>query len=136
MDEVAQICDRVLFLDRGKIAAVGRPDELAASAAATRIRLRVVHGLDDLLRHAAQRGLPARSEDGMVEVEIDEHEIAELPGGTGLVECPVHRDLAIEKPTLEDYFLKLARQGAAGCEPDEWPRAARGRRAERRKRTR
>ena len=62
MDEVAQICDRVLFLDKGKIAAVGRPDELAASAAATRITFRVDRGLDHLLRHAAERGLATQVE--------------------------------------------------------------------------
>ena len=31
MDEVAEICDRVIFLDRGAIAAEGRPSELAAT---------------------------------------------------------------------------------------------------------
>src|SRR5437764_1102377 len=39
MDEVAQLCDRVIFLDRGRIASSGRPDELAASPAAARVRL-------------------------------------------------------------------------------------------------
>ncbi|MFO0889649.1 MAG: ABC transporter ATP-binding protein [Isosphaeraceae bacterium] len=57
MDEVAQICDRVLFLDRGRIASIGRPEELAASAAATRLHLQVEAGLEDLLRIAASRGL-------------------------------------------------------------------------------
>ncbi len=52
MDEVAEVCDRVLFLDRGKIAAVGTPEELAASAAATRMRFTVEQGLDDLIHSA------------------------------------------------------------------------------------
>ena len=130
MDEVAQICDRVLFLDRGKIAAVGRPDELAATAAATRIRLRVAHGHHDVIRHAAQRGLPARSENGTVEVEIDEHDIAGFLAALASSNVQ-YTELAIEKPTLEDYFLKLARRGAIGREPDERPRRAGGHRAAR-----
>ena len=41
MDEVSDVCDRVIFLGAGQIVAVGRPEELAASAASTRVRLRI-----------------------------------------------------------------------------------------------
>ena len=120
MDEVAEICDRVLFLDRGKIAAVGTPEELAASAAATRIRFSSVQGLDDLVAAAEARGLIATIEGQNVEIEIDEHHIAELlqelasrsVGYTGI---------SLFKPTLEDYFIMLARRsngnGGLGNEP-------------------
>ena len=57
MDEVAEVCDRVLFLNGGKIAAVGTPEELAASAASTRMRFTVEHGLDDLINSAEARSL-------------------------------------------------------------------------------
>ena len=61
MDEVAQVCDRVIFLDRGRIAAVGRPRSWrprpprrgSGSASST--------GLDELLRSAAAWGLAAHS---------------------------------------------------------------------------
>ncbi len=109
MDEVAQICDRVLFLDKGRIAAEGRPDELAASAAAARIRLRVERGLDDLLGQATARGLTTRVDDGTVDVEIDERNIAEFLAA--LAQRGVrYTEIALDKPTLEDYFLKLARR--------------------------
>jgi ABC-2 type transport system ATP-binding protein len=114
MDEVAQICDRVLFLDKGKIAAVGTPDELAASAAATRLTLRVDRGLGEVLRHAADRGLAAQVNDGMVDLEIDERQIAEFLSalaGSDVRYAEIHLD----KPTLEDYFLKLARRAGAGA---------------------
>src|SRR5437762_1383719 len=71
MEEVAQICDRVIFLDRGRIAASGHPDELAASVASARVRLRVTDGLDHLLRHVAATGLASSIDDGSIEVEID-----------------------------------------------------------------
>ncbi len=80
MDEVAQLCDRVIFLDRGRIASSGRPDELAASVASTRIRLRVIQGLDQLLDHVAAAGLTGSSpiDDDVVEVEIDESRISDF----------------------------------------------------------
>jgi ABC-2 type transport system ATP-binding protein len=109
MDEVAQICDRVLFLDKGRIAAEGRPDELAASVAAARIRLRVERGLDDLLGQASARGLAAWVDDGAVEVEIDERHVAEFLAALARLDVR-YSELAIDKPTLEDYFLKLARR--------------------------
>jgi ABC-2 type transport system ATP-binding protein len=113
MDEVAQICDRVLFLDKGKIAAVGRPEELAASAAATTMSFRVERGLEDLLRHAADRGLTAQVENGTVDVELDEHHIAEFLSALAGSDVR-YTEIHLDKPTLEDYFLKLARRAGTG----------------------
>jgi ABC-2 type transport system ATP-binding protein len=113
MDEVAQICDRVLFLDKGRIAAVGRPEELAASAATSRIHLRVERGLEDLLRHATARGLAAWVDNGMVEVEIDERHIAEFLAALAKSDVR-YSEIVLDKPTLEDYFLKLARRDTPG----------------------
>ena len=78
MDEVSDVCDRVIFLGAGRIVAVGRPEDLAASAASTRVRLRVDHGLEHLLSHASARGLPCRVDDHEVEVEVDERHVADL----------------------------------------------------------
>ncbi len=108
MDEVAQICDRVLFLDGGKIAAVGTPEELAAQADATRARFTMEQGLPDLLHAAAACGLAATFSGTTAEVEIDEHDVA------GFLQDLAARGvrytgIALFKPTLEDYFIMLAR---------------------------
>ncbi len=109
MDEVAQLCDRVIFLDRGRIASSGQPDELAASVASARIRLRVTQGLDPLLDHVAAAGLTSSSalDDDTVEVEIDESRIADFLARIAMAGVR-YDEIAIRKPTLEDYFLKLA----------------------------
>ena len=119
MDEVAEVCDRVLFLNSGKIAAVGTPEELAASAASTRMRLTVEQGLDDLIRSAEARSLAVTVERQTVEVEIDEHSIAAFL--QELAQKAVgYTHISLLKPTLEDYFLMLAkhRKGNAGGEDD------------------
>jgi ABC-2 type transport system ATP-binding protein len=123
MDEVAEICDRVLFLDGGRIADVGRPEDLAASVAATRIRIRVDRGLDALLLTAGEWKLPVRRGDDPADVEIEIEEkrvsgfLAEL-ASSGVR----YSDIALRKPTLEDYFLKLARRRSmypaeSNCDP-------------------
>jgi ABC-2 type transport system ATP-binding protein len=111
MDEVAQLCDRVIFLDRGKIASSGRPEELAASVASARLRLRVTEGLDRLLDRVAAAGLASSTDDGTVEVEIDEPRIADFLASLAMADVR-YSGIAIRKPTLEDYFLKLAGRAA------------------------
>ncbi len=119
MDEVAEVCDRVLFLDGGKIAAVGTPEELAASAASTRMRFTVEQGLDDLIHSAEAWGLAVTVERQTVEVEIDEHHIAAFLQELARKAVRYTR-ISLFKPTLEDYFIMLARRrnGNAGGEED------------------
>jgi ABC-2 type transport system ATP-binding protein len=117
MGEVADVCDRVIFLSAGRVVAAGRPGDLAASAAATRVCLRVEAGLDHLLGYAQARGLPCRVADRDVDVAIDERHVAELL--SGIAGAGVHySQITLRKPTLEDYFLKLAGTGTGNGEGD------------------
>ncbi len=120
MDEVAKLCDRVIFLDRGRIASSGRPEDLAASAAATRVRLRVTQGLPQLLAHVDSAGLPRSLDDGVVEVEIDEGRLSDFLAALAAAGVR-YREIALRKPTLEDYFLKLAARAAATRPADADP---------------
>ena len=56
-----------------------------------------------------RRGLATRVDDGAVEVEIDERHIAEFLAALARRDVR-YSEIAIDKPTLEDYFLKLARR--------------------------
>jgi ABC-2 type transport system ATP-binding protein len=132
MAEVAEVCDRVLFLNSGKIAAVGTPEELAASAASTRMRFTVEQGLDDLIRSAEAWSLAVTVERQSVEVEIDEHHIAAFLHELAR-QAVKYTHISLVKPTLEDYFLMLAKRSnkKAGGEADpaasSTPSAANGR---------
>jgi ABC-2 type transport system ATP-binding protein len=132
MAEVAEVCDRVLFLNSGEIAAVGTPEELAASAASTRMRFTVEQGLDDLIRSAEAWSLAVTVERQSVEVEIDEHHIAAFLHELAR-QAVTYTHISLVKPTLEDYFLMLAKRSnkKAGGEADpaasSTPSAANGR---------
>ncbi len=75
---------------------MGTPEELAASAAATRLRFTVEQGLDDLIRSAAAWGLAATAERQTVEVEIDEHHVAEFLQALAAKAVRYTRHLAVQ----------------------------------------
>lgn len=88
MPEVAQICDRVIFLRKGKIFAEDTPEGLARTIKTCTVRYKV--------------------EGKETEVKIKEEEIAAF-----LNKLAKHgieySEISIDKPSLEDYFLEQSR---------------------------
>lgn len=109
MDEVSAVCDRVLVMRKGSIIADNTPDELAATVSTAQVMLVIIGGKEILEAYCAERGLIIVWEKHQAIIAVDEQKIPEL-----LTEC-VHRgviysSIAIDKPTLEDYFLRVAQQ--------------------------
>lgn len=110
MAEVAEVCDRVLFLQHGKIIADDVPDSLASSVAASRVQLLVGDGLKRTVAIAERLGLAYKIEHRSIELELDELQIAHLL--TELAQAKVfYTSINIQKPTLEDYFLYMIEEG-------------------------
>jgi ABC-2 type transport system ATP-binding protein len=107
MDEVADICDEVLFMKKGAIVAKDTPENLASSISLAKVRLQVVDGLKRIERFAREQGLVASVVGREVVLEIDEQLVADflmkLAG-----EKIQYSQISIDKPTLEDYFLSMA----------------------------
>ncbi len=116
MEEVARVCDRVVFLNHGRIAGSGTPDVLAGSAAATRLRLRMTEGLDLVVDHARGLALPVAVDHDLIEIELDERDLARFLSAIAALGVDYH-EITFQKPTLEDYFLKLSRQAAPNGSP-------------------
>lgn len=107
MAEVAEICDRVIFLSQGRIFEIDTPSELAKKAALTTVRLKAptseLLGATDRL---GSFGAVQRAGEWL-EVSVDHSQIAStLREICSLI--PNLNDLEIRKPTLEDFFLKMA----------------------------
>lgn len=109
MDEVTEVCDRVLFLRQGKIIASGKPDELAATVSVAHMRLQVKDGLKRTERFAREKGLKAKIDKREIEIAIDEHQIASFLQQLA-AENIEYTQITISKPTLEDYFLTQAKK--------------------------
>lgn len=106
MDEVAQVCDRVIVLKKGKIIADDLPKNLASSVSFYRLRLTIVDGMKRAVAIAQQRGLKPEVQQRIFSCALDEKEIP--PFLHALMKKDVsYANIQIEEPSLEDYFFSI-----------------------------
>jgi ABC-2 type transport system ATP-binding protein len=113
MGEIGEVCDRVLFLQSGKIVADDLPENLAKSVSVSRIQLQVGDGMKRTIAIADQHKLPYKIEHRTIEIELehDGSQIAMLL--SALASAGVtYTNVNIIQPTLEDYFLHMVKKGA------------------------
>lgn len=110
MAEVEEVCDRVIFLKGGKIIAEDTPNGLAKRITKVRVSLMIKDGkkrLNDIVKLA---GWKALAKGRFVNIELDEKSIPILLNT--LAEKKIdYSEISIDKSTLEDYFLSIAREG-------------------------
>jgi ABC-2 type transport system ATP-binding protein len=109
VDEVEALCDRVAFLQRGRLAALGTPEELVSSLRGTR---RIVATLRNPVEYAALEGVP-----GVERVVPKGRGLVvhckERPGIVADVVAGIVRangdiaDLSVRRPSLADVYVKL-----------------------------
>jgi len=108
MDEVMELCDRVLVLKKGTIIADRAPGLLAASISKARIHLTISSSLDQVIGYLGSLHMFYKLQDNYLTVELDEHAVANFL--TDLSNLKVlYSQISIDKPTLEDYFLSIAK---------------------------
>ncbi|HZZ98539.1 MAG TPA: ABC transporter ATP-binding protein [Candidatus Saccharimonadia bacterium] len=108
MDEVSAVCNRVMFLQHGKIVANDEPDKIARSVSTAHIELTVGDGLKRTVEYAKKQKFAYEIDDRAITIAIDEHKIAALLENLAKVGVN-YTQIAITKPTLEDYFLQLSK---------------------------
>lgn len=112
MDEVSAVCDRVLVMKHGEIIADNTPDELAASVSVAQVILSITQGVELLQTYCKEQGLLLQIEKNQIAIALDEQKIPQLLNACSRLGIE-YSSIAIEKPTLEDYFLQVA-QGDMG----------------------
>jgi ABC-2 type transport system ATP-binding protein len=112
MSEVTRICDEVIFLDHGRIFAQDTPLGLTKRIRSAQLRLTVEAEREKVAAFLTGRGQVFRfNQDHTVVIDTTEEKIPELI--FGLSEAGVWiTDIEVEKPTLEDVFLRIARGDA------------------------
>ena len=106
MDEVAEVCDRVLFIQKGKIIANDVPEILAKSVSKYRLKLVMTDGMKRTVSLAKKMGFTQKVERRWIEIHLDEVQIA--PFLSALAQLNVtYSSIQIVEPTLQDYFLKM-----------------------------
>ena len=104
MDEAAQLCDRIIIMDHGKIIEKGKPAELVKKHVGEEV-------LEVLYSNEAMECLKQYFPDARIEV-VDEkiHVFANKPRGVlaKALEKVSFKGAVIRDSNLEDVFLKLA----------------------------
>lgn len=109
MAEVSEVCDRVLFLKKGKIFADDVPENLAKKVARSRVELIIADGIENAVSIAKQLKMQPRVEHRCVYLELDESQIAHYLSALAEQKV-VYSNINIIQPTLEDFFLHAASQ--------------------------
>lgn len=109
MAEVEELCDRVIFINHGKIIADDTPDKLAKRIEISHIELMIRDGLKRAIAYCDEHKLHyAMQSKRYIIIDVKEKEIPNVL--RGLMEKGIMYDeISIEKPTLEDYFLETAK---------------------------
>jgi ABC-2 type transport system ATP-binding protein len=118
VDEVEALCDRVAFLQKGRLAALGTPEEFISSLEGTR---RIVATLRNPVEYDALGGIA-----GVERVTPEGRNLvihcAERPGlvadvVAGLIGTGGDiTDLAVRRPSLEDVYVKLTGEALRDAE--------------------
>jgi len=109
MDEVAEVCDRAIFLKEGRIVADDIPERLARSVSQFRLRLVILDGMKRTVALAQSNSLTYKIDHRSIEVAMEEKQIPSFLNALGKAEI-VYTGIQIEEPSLEDYFLTLAKK--------------------------
>lgn len=109
MDEVTAICNRVIVLSQGTIIDDDTPQHLAKSIHHSHLTLVVLDGMKRIKGHAENHGLAYTIHERTINVTIDEQDIAAFLASLASLQV-TYSSITITKPSLEDYFLKVARE--------------------------
>jgi ABC-2 type transport system ATP-binding protein len=106
MEEAEVLANKVAIIDKGKISAIGSPEELISEYGGLKV-LTIKNG-DKKLADGLQKefGQASLSDDGDVNVKVDN--VDELWRVMAvLTEMKIGKDIEIQTPTMDDVFLKI-----------------------------
>jgi ABC-2 type transport system ATP-binding protein len=105
MHEVEEICDRVVFINNGEIIADDTPQQLAKSIEISHVELLISKGVNVLREYCDKTKLEYRTKGKFIVIDIHEQQIPKFLKDI-MDHGVLYDEISIEKPDLEDYFLK------------------------------
>lgn len=109
MEEVAELCDRLVVLKKGKIIANDVPSTLAKSCSVYQLRLTILDGMKRTIALANSQGFAFQIEHRTITCSLDEKDIPQFLNRLAK-DGISYTTIQIEEPSLEDYFLTIANQ--------------------------
>jgi ABC-2 type transport system ATP-binding protein len=109
MTEVEELCDRVIFINHGKVIANDTPENLAKTIEISHLKLLIPKDQQDQLNQFCKtKNLNIRHEGNYTFVDIRAKSIPEFLRDVANANL-TYDEISIVEPTLEDYFLQKAR---------------------------
>lgn len=108
MAEVEELCDRVIFINHGRIIDEDTPEGLAKKIKNTRVNLMIKDGQKRTVAYCQKQGLPYKTSDRYITIDIDEGKIAQLLSDLARLKIE-YSQINIDRPTLEDFFIQEVR---------------------------
>lgn len=109
MDEITRICDRVIFLDQGKIVAEDTPLNLTKRLSDAKLIIAFDAKKEIVEKYlTSEKQIYSFMNKFTVVIETEEKLIPKLIFGLSKADIWI-TDIEIKKPTLEDFFLHIAR---------------------------
>jgi ABC-2 type transport system ATP-binding protein len=109
MGEVEELCDRVLFINHGKIVADDTPGNLAKTMEICHVHLSIDKHMQWLKEYMQKEHLQHTIENDTVLIDLKEKQIGAFLQHIGK-EGVEYSELSIDKPNLEDYFIQMVKQ--------------------------
>ena len=109
MTEITELCDRVIFLSHGKIIAEDTPEELAQKIKFCKVRLLFAVENNKVKTLLENYKYSYFIENKEIVISLDEYKVGQLLGRLSLAKLK-YSQITIDKPTLEDFFIKIARE--------------------------
>jgi ABC-2 type transport system ATP-binding protein len=111
MNEVTELCDRVIILHEGKIVANDCPNKLANSMSNILVKLffDIDFCFDELIEYLNSNHQEYIIEKNILQVSIEENHIALFLSHLAEKKI-IYLNILIERPTFEDYFLQFLKK--------------------------
>ena len=105
MAEVEEVSDRVVFINHGRIIANDTPQNLTKSINVCHVEFYIDTGLQEAEEHFRKNNILFKKEQKYLTVDVAEQQIAHML--ENLTKKGIrYREISIQKPSLEDYFLQ------------------------------
>jgi len=106
MAEVEEMCDRVIFIDKGKIVTEGTPADIAKEIDECKLSLLITQKRDAAIKILERHGFSTTKDKFFLHIILSEKKIPSLLSELAK-ENITYDEISIEKPDLEDFFLKI-----------------------------
>lgn len=109
MDEITRVCDKIIFLDHGKIVAEDTPLNLTKQIKTSTLKLTFDGKKEEMGKYLIEQKLKHEFLNRyIVAITVDEKSIPGIIFGISKTTLWI-TDIEVQKPTLEDFFLHIVR---------------------------